>query len=249
MSIQNAHHSLPPEVLAEIPLFKGLGSQQLEQILSHARRKRSAQGEFFFFQGDPAERLYLLERGRVKLTQSGIEGQQVLLQMIQSASVFGVVALAHDEQYPVFAEAAEDSEALYWNKTDLLPLINRYPQLALNAIKVLAGHVREFQERYRQLATERVERRLARTLLRLASQAGRKTPEGVLIDLPLTRRDLADMTGTTLYTVSRTLSRWEAQGLISSRRERVVIVFPHGLVSIAEDLPSLNASAENFESS
>ncbi|MHB8818430.1 MAG: helix-turn-helix domain-containing protein, partial [Bellilinea sp.] len=77
---------------------------------------------------------------------------------------------------------------------------------------------------------------LARTLLRRASQAGKKTDDGVLIDLALTRQDLAEMTGTTLYTVSRILSQWETQGLVRSGRERVTIRFPHGLVAIAEDL-------------
>jgi CRP/FNR family transcriptional regulator, nitrogen oxide reductase regulator len=105
-------------------------------------------------------------------------------------------------------------------------------------MQVLAGHVREFQNRYRELATERVERRLARTVLRLASQVGRKTDEGVLLDLPLTRQDLAEMSGTTLFTVSRILSQWEDQELVRAGRERLVIRFPHGLVSIAEDLKS-----------
>jgi CRP-like cAMP-binding protein len=110
------------------------------------------------------------------------------------------------------------------------------PKLALNAVRMMADHVLEFQERFSQLATERVERRLARSILRLASQAGRKIEDGVLIDLPLSRQDLAEMNGTTLYTVSRIMSQWEEQGLVRLGRERVVIRFPHGLVRIAEDL-------------
>lgn len=79
---------------------------------------------------------------------------------------------------------------------------------------------------------------MARTLLRLASQTGRQMPGGVLLDMRLSRQDLANMTGTTVYTVSRVLSRWEQDGLVKSRRERVLIRKPHGLVVIAEDLPS-----------
>ena len=103
-------------------------------------------------------------------------------------------------------------------------------------MKLMAGQAQDIQERYRQLATERVERRLARTLIRLAAQAGKKIPDGVLIDLTLTRQDLAEMSGTTLFTVSRILSAWEDKGLVLLGRERVVIRFPHGLVIIAEDL-------------
>lgn len=90
---------------------------------------------------------------------------------------------------------------------------------------------------FEQDPAERVERRIARTLLRLVRQSGRKVSEEVLIDIPLSRQDLAEMNGTTLFTVSRTLSQWEQQGLIQAGRERIVIVMPHGLVSIAEDLP------------
>jgi CRP-like cAMP-binding protein len=89
---------------------------------------------------------------------------------------------------------------------------------------------------YRQLATERVERRIARALVRLVQQSGRRVAGGVLIDLPLSRDDIAQMTGTTIYTVSRTVSRWEADGILEAGRQRIVILKPHALVSIADDL-------------
>jgi CRP-like cAMP-binding protein len=109
--------------------------------------------------------------------------------------------------------------------------------LALNGLRMVAQRFRDLQRRYKELATERVERRVARTLLRLTRQTGKRTAEGVLLDLPLSRQDLGELTGTTLYTVSRILSRWEQEGLIITGRERVTVRKPHGLVSIAEDLP------------
>jgi CRP-like cAMP-binding protein len=112
-----------------------------------------------------------------------------------------------------------------------------FPLLALNGWRLVAGRFHELQNRYRDLATERVERRVARALLRLARQTGRRVENGVLLDLPLSRQDLGEMTGTTLYTVSRIMSNWEQKGLIETGRERVVILEPHGLVTIAEDLP------------
>jgi CRP-like cAMP-binding protein len=111
------------------------------------------------------------------------------------------------------------------------------PRLALNGMKVIAGRFAELQDRYRELATERVERRVARALLRLVRQVGRQIEGGVLIDMPLSRQDLAEMTGTTLYTVSRILSKWEERGLVDGGRERVVLRKSHELVIIAEDLP------------
>jgi CRP-like cAMP-binding protein len=194
-------------------------------------------GEFYFMQGDPADALFVLVEGRVKLSQSTADGQQVLLRILTPVALFGALTMTLTEQVPVSAETAQDSLALAWKKSDLMELVRRFPQLALNAMQFMSDTLLEFQDRYRQLATERVERRLARTILRLANQVGVKTAQGVLINLPLTRQDLAEMSGTTLFTVSRTLSQWEDQGLVLVGRERVVIRFPHGLVRIAEDLP------------
>jgi CRP-like cAMP-binding protein len=159
------------------------------------------------------------------------------MKYISPGEVFTVLAVLEGVVYPASAEAVTDSLLLAWDRKTMSDLISLYPSLALKVLKVVSRHIGEFQDRLRELSTERVERRIARTLLRLTSQAGRKTDEGILVDLPLSRQDLAEMTGTTLYTVSRTLSQWEAQGLVRSAREKVVVLNPHGLVAIAEDLP------------
>jgi CRP/FNR family transcriptional regulator, nitrogen oxide reductase regulator len=224
-------------LLNKIDLFQGLPDADLELILVEARGLTFEEGSFLFYQDDPAERIFVLKSGRIKLYQLSDDGQQVLMRVMTPGMMFAAISLVQGAVYPVSAEAAEKSEVIYWPQGVMLSLVERYTRLSNNALKLLAGHVREFQDRYRELATERVERRLARTVLRLASQTGRKIEEGVLLDFPLTRQDLAEMSGTTLYTVSRILSQWENQGLILSGRERVVIRFPHGLVRIAEDLP------------
>lgn len=223
--------------LSKVPLFAGLTPKELDEARQASRRRAVPDGGYFFMQGDLAISIFVLESGKVKLSQLTLDGQQVLMGVIGPGTLFGGVAMARAEVYPVNAQAAEDSTALFWHKLDIMGLVGRIPALALNALQVMAAHVEEFHQRYRELATERVERRLARALLRLASQAGRKVEDGVLIDLPLSRQDLAEMTATTLFTVSRTLSQWEQQGLVVAGRERVVIRYPHGLVSIAEDLP------------
>jgi CRP-like cAMP-binding protein len=227
--------TLPP-ALKNIPLFKDLSEAQVEAVYRAAKTRQVAQGGFFFYQEDPAEAVYILSEGRVKLTQLSPDGQQVLVRVITPWTLFGAVAMTPEASYPVSAQADQDSRALSWSKSSLQAFIGQYPQLALNAMQMMAAHVKEFQDRYRELATERVERRLARAILRLASQTGRKIPEGILLDLPLTRQDLAEMSATTLYTVSRILSQWEERGLVEAGRERLVLRKPHGLVVIAEDL-------------
>ncbi|GAP13362.1 transcriptional regulator, Crp/Fnr family [Longilinea arvoryzae] len=225
------------ERMRSATLFAGLPDAEVQRIAAAAHLKQMPAGEYFFLQGDPAERIYLLVEGRLKLSQSAADGQQALLRVIGAGSLFGAVALAQAKEYPVSAQAAADSQAVYWTPLELMEFVKKSPELAINAMKVMAEHVQEFQDRYLQLATERVERRLARTLLRLAAQTGKKTDAGVLIDLPLTRQDLAEMSGTTLFSVSRILNQWEEQGLVAVGRTKVVVVFPHGLVRIAEDLP------------
>ena len=228
---------LPAEdaALSQTILFKGLTREERTEIFLQGQVRRANKGSFFFMQGDPAGSLYVLRTGRVKLAQVDLDGQQILMRAIGPYSLFGAVALAQAEVYPVSAEAMEDCEAVAWPTATLMAFVGRFPRFALNAIQMMAFHAQEFQERFRQLATQRVERRLAHTLLRLASQSGVKTAEGVWIDLPLTRQDLAEMTGTTIYTVSRLLTQWETQGLVIADRERIVIRYPHGLVSLAND--------------
>lgn len=230
--------------LLDIPLFKGLEEEDLHSIYQKATWRRVDRGCFFFYQGDPADRIWVLTQGRVKLLQLSPEGQQVIVRVIRPWTLFGGIAMLKERIYPVSAQAAEDSSALVWSREIMMEMVNVYPQLALNAMEMMANHVMEFQERFRELTSERVERRLARALLRLASQLGRKIPEGILIDFPLTRQDMAEMTGTTLYTVSRILSRWESQGLILTHHEHVIVRFPHGLVRIAEDLPQSDGEDE-----
>ena len=115
-------------------------------------------------------------------------------------------------------------------------LMERHSRLALNALRFVADRLHELQVQYRQLATEKVERRVARALLRLVQQAGRRVDTGVLIDLPLSREDIAQMTGTTLYTVSRIISRFEADRIVEAGRQRMVIRNPHRLMAVADDL-------------
>jgi CRP/FNR family transcriptional regulator, nitrogen oxide reductase regulator len=165
------------------------------------------------------------------------DGQQVILLMVGPHQIFGAVSATGPAEYPTSAEAVMPSAALAWDRERMHHFFDTVPRLARNAMELVAGHVQELQDRLREMATERVERRLAHTLLRLIGHAGRKVDEGVLLDLPLTRQDLAEMTGTTLYTVSRILSRWEAEGITRSRRQQVLVRTPHRLVAIAEDLP------------
>jgi CRP-like cAMP-binding protein len=226
----------PAHLLVSIDLFDQISIQDLDEIASTAKQRNYKKNTYLFHQGDPARRFCVLVKGKVKLTQLTEDGQQIILRYVSPGEAFAVIAVLSKIPYPVTATAVNQVSVLAWEDDVMLNLMHKYPQLAINSLSILANRIQEFQDRFRELATERVERRVARALTRLASQTGRKLEHGILIDITLTRQDLAEMTGTTLYTVSRILSQWEKDGLVSSQREQVTILAPHQLVVIAEDM-------------
>jgi len=171
------------------------------------------------------------------LTQVTPEGHQIVLRHATAGDAFGGVGAFGDPIYPVSAEAIEPSAACAWTSAAMRQLLETEPRIALNALHFVAGRLHDLQRRYRQVTTERVERRVARAILRLVHDAGRRVDAGVEIDFPVSRQDIAEMTGTTLYTVSRLVSAWEQRGIIRGGRQRIVLVEPHTLAAIAEDLP------------
>jgi CRP-like cAMP-binding protein len=224
------------DLMDQAPLFAGSKLMERKSALEAAQQSHLTKGEFYFHQGEKALAFYIIVEGRVRLTQLTPEGHQIIIRYLGPGEGMGIIVVLSNTTYPLSAEVVSDCTALRWDYEAAVHLMELFPGLALNGLRLVAGRFQELQSRYQELATERVERRVARTLLRLARQTGRRTEEGVLIDLPLSRQDLGEMTGTTLYTVSRILSNWEQQALIQTGRERVIICNPHGLVVIAEDL-------------
>ena len=127
----------------------------------------------------------------------------------------------------------EQCEAFVWEYGRLQTLLAQYPQIRENIGKILSGRLRELEERFREVATERVATRLALTLLRLVKQIGKPTNEGIQVSL--SREELAHMTGTTLFTISRMLSKWADKRFITLRRDAVVIVDPKRLKSVSNE--------------
>lgn len=219
-------------------LFEGVPAVALAEALACARVRHLTKGTTVFAQGDAARYCHALIAGRVRITQSDEDGEQLVVRFIGPGEMFGTVALFTDRHYPAEASIVVDSIEISWSEAALLDLISRYPQIALNIVGIIGARLREVQERLRELATHRVERRIACVLLRLAAQAGENVDEGTTINFPLTRKDVAEMCGTTLHTVSRVLTSWEKAELIATSRQRVTIRQLLGIRHIADDLPT-----------
>lgn len=224
--------------LSGVRLFVGLERPALGAVTAAAERIRKERDGMFFQQGEEALRLYVLRAGQVKLSQVSPEGHQMVVRYAGAGELFGCVPLFGGSEYPATATAVTACEALAWDRPAMDALMQRHPQIALNALVLVGEELEEIRSRYRELATQRVERRIASALLRLLRQAGKRIESGVLIEFPLSRQDLAELTGTTLHTTSRILSGWESRGLIESSRQRIVIREPRRLLVIAEDLES-----------
>lgn len=224
-------------ILRQSSLFSGVSNELLKTIFKHSTKRTVEVDSYFFMQGDKASHAYVLIEGLVKMLQVTPDGHQIALRIMTPGQTFGGIALIDPpEGYPASALAMEDSAALAWDTRTLRELVSKEPAISINTMQIMHRYIQELQERQRALVSQRVEQRIARTLLKLAAQSGKKTETGVLIDMPLTRQDVAEMSGTTLYTVSRTLKEWERNGILETGREKVLIRAPHDLVRIAEDL-------------
>jgi CRP/FNR family transcriptional regulator, nitrogen oxide reductase regulator len=221
--------------LAALELFRGLSEEALDDALGVTDCRVLACESRIFNQGDTPVRAHALIDGSVRIAQSGSDGGQIVIRYIAPGEMFGTMALFTDRHYPADADTLTDTIEASWSEADLLGLMGRHPGLAINALKIAGRRLREAQVRLRELSTQSVERRVASALLRLAEQTGRSTPDGLVIGIPLRRKDIADICGTTLYSVSRTLTGWERQGLVVTRDQHLTITSTPEIRRIAQD--------------
>lgn len=222
------------DMLGRTELFRGVSVDLLREVQRAAFRKRFAAGETVIRQGDPTATLYIVIAGRLRATQTTLDGQQVIIRYLGPGQVAGYAVLVDGETHPGAVIAVDDCHLVGWTGGFIRDLMSRQAPIAMNAVRLIGARYLDVQVRLRELSTEKVERRIAHTILRLATQAGRRTARGIEIAFPLSRQDLAEMSGTTLHTVSRTLSAWEERGLVDCGRRRVVVANADLLEQIAE---------------
>jgi CRP/FNR family transcriptional regulator, nitrogen oxide reductase regulator len=214
-------------LLTTSPLCSGLSHDEIIKIASCARPKAFARDETLFIQGQPAKCLLLIRTGAVKITQISSNGNEVILWMYGRGNVLGVLSDPASDIHPSSARAMEPTTALLWDCASLQSLMDSCPRIRQNLSQVLLSRLAELEERFREVATEKVPRRLALALLRLSKHVGKKVHEG--IEVSLSREELAQMTGTTLFTISRILSQWSKEDFLTSRRESVLLRDPRRL--------------------
>lgn len=205
-----------------------------QSILGAASRRSLRKGQTLIRQGDPASAFFLMDRGYLKLTQVTPDGAEVIVRFVGPWDPVAGVAALGETPYPVTATACDAVDVLAWPRPVLVDLLDRYPQLKTNILREMTAHMDDALTRLRELATLKVSQRLAHTLLRLTQPAKGASPGALTVPHTLTRQELAELTGTTLFTVSRILTDWENAGLVRSSRAHVEVLDAEGLKEAAE---------------
>ncbi|MFD0915417.1 Crp/Fnr family transcriptional regulator [Pseudahrensia aquimaris] len=224
---------LDPSLIQNLPPFAGITDADLKLLLEPAKSIRVKKGDHVFEQGEEAGSFFLLLDGAVRVVKITPIGEQIIARFIAPGELLGIALALGFSQYPANAVAAADCVILEWPNSIWAETIAKFPTFSTNTYKIVGARLQETQERIVEMATERVEQRVANALVKLSKQIGRKTDDGLLIDFPISRQDISEMTGTTLHTVSRLLSRWEQDGIVKSGRQKITVSNGDTLLQIA----------------
>ena len=212
------------ELLKQCPLFAGLREEDLKRIRGIALLKQVGKREVLFSDGEQAKGFYVILSGKVKLYKISPEGKEQILHMVSAPDAFAEAALFHEGSYPAFAEALVDSQLLFFPKRDFIHLIERNPQLSINMIVSLSHFLRKFASLIEELSLKEVSSRVAKYLIDLSLKSAKDGKNLKEVDLDLSKTQLASKLGTISETLSRTLSKMKAKGVIDVNKNKILIL-------------------------
>ena len=210
-------------------LLTGLTARESNEILARAKPRIISKGNFVYSRGQPADTFLLLQSGIVKLSQKGRTGTTVILWLMSVGDCMG--NYHHGGIHHCSAEAVDTCGFLQWSSRDILCLCASFPQLSINIDQMLTRRIQELEERFTELASEKVAPRVARLLIRLEPVIGKQTSEGV--EMALKREELAQMIGASIFSVSRLLADWTEAGIVSAGR-RVILIRDSSRATLAQ---------------
>lgn len=220
-------------LIASSPLFANIPFADCVRVAHHARRRTFSRTELIFQQGEGVRRVSIIESGLVKLTQLSPDGTEVILWLRGRAQAVGIPNDPTHPWHTCSARPLTNCQTASWDWFWLDQLASA-GQIRINVNHLVSQQLGEIEERFREIATEKVGIRVALTLARVLKQVGKPASGG--IEVKLSREALAQLTGTTLFTVSRLISRWNEQGLVEARREAIIVSDPVRLLSSCRDL-------------
>ncbi|MFT3691118.1 Crp/Fnr family transcriptional regulator [Paenirhodobacter sp.] len=220
-------------IFRDLPLFAGLSAAHLDAVRVGMMPVVLAPGEGLFAQGAPAKRFFVLAEGRLKVTQVTEDGRQIIVRIVHPGEICGFAPALNRDTYPGSAEAMVPSRLYGWPSSRWEAVMGAAPSLTFSAMRAIGRKLDEAHTRLREASTTEAGQRIASVLLRIARETGEETAGTIQIPFPLTRQDVADLSGNTLHTVSRIMAAWEGRGILVRARRRVIIA----------DLPAFEAIA------
>lgn len=221
------------DLLGKLEIFRRLSVEDRSRLAEAAQQVEFAKGERIFLEGDASDILYTVVRGRVKVFKTTSAGSDVILEIFGPGAPIGAVAVFEGNPYPASAIAHQEAACLAIPRDTFFRLLEEHPSMVRGLLVSLTGRLMELTRRLAERTGGRVEQRLARFLLKLAEEMGRPTADGISIPLPLARQDLADLTGTTIETAIRVMSRWNKQGIVRTESGGFTILDRQALEEVA----------------
>jgi CRP/FNR family transcriptional regulator, nitrogen oxide reductase regulator len=222
------------KLLRAHPVFGAVPPRELDALAAVAREEDVRARQFVFAEGDPAAWLCIVKSGHVKIVRHSRGGKDVVLELLGPGEVFGGVAVIERRPYPAAAQATEPSVIVKLPADPVIALADRHPAIVREMALLIGRRLRAAHDSVRALSVDPVEARLAAMLVKLAEREGAKTRDGVALPFQLTRQSLADMTGTTVETAIRIVSRWMRDELVRDENGRLVIPDLAALRDVAE---------------
>ena len=214
---------LSPTCIGSLWIFQDLAQEDIEALAQKALRKKMERGQTVFLQGDSADEVFLIKGGRIKLTKVLEDGTELMLDIRKPGDFVGENMFSEENQYPVSAVCLEDTLTCGFTRTQFEELVLQHPSVGLQVIKTLSERISWLTNRVGSLAVSNIEDRLYRVLSNVAKEHGEQSPQGVVIQFPLTHEDLSFLTGAHRVTITRAMKALKKEGKIILEDRRLIL--------------------------
>ena len=211
------------ELLRSSALYRNLTKEDQTRLAAVSVAKTYEKGETIFSEGDASDCLFTIASGRVKVVKMIPSGKEVILEIFGPGDPVGAVVAYEGRPYPASAVATERTACILVQRAEFFSLLERYPSFVRGFLVGMALRIVELTRRIPEVAGGRVETRFAHLFLKLADRMARPDRGGSFIPMALSRQELADLTGTTIETCIRLMSRWGKEGIVSTEKDGFVI--------------------------
>ena len=207
------------EALRRASLYRGLSDEDRRRLADVALVRSWDKGETVFSEGDPSDFLLSVLTGRVKVVKLQPSGKEVILEIFGPGDPVGAVVAYEGRPFPATAIAVERTTCLLVRRAPFFGLLESHPSLVRGLLSAFTRRIVELTQRIPEVAGARVETRFAHLFLKLADRMGRPRGGAVFIPMALSRQELADLTGTTIETCIRLMSRWGKEHLVDTEKD------------------------------